>query len=119
MKSIIELNVNGLDYQLAVEPNRVLLDILRQDLGLTGTKCGCRIGDCGACTVLMNDIATFSCLVLGVQASGSSILTVEGLAEVLSVDVSYASGTGYISISVMSTYGLQYRSIYEVDQFEL
>jgi carbon-monoxide dehydrogenase small subunit len=73
--------VNGRRHEVAVEPNRRLLDLLRLDLGLTGTKCGCGIGDCGACTVLVDGVATFSCLVLAVQVAGSEILTVEGLAQ--------------------------------------
>lgn len=81
MKRIIPLRVNARSYEVAVEPNRRLLDLIRLDLGLTGTKCGCGIGDCGACTVLLDGVATFSCLVLAVQAAGSDIVTVEGLAQ--------------------------------------
>jgi carbon-monoxide dehydrogenase small subunit len=81
MKKIISITVNGLKHELAVEPRRTLLELLRDDLGLTGTKKGCGIGDCGACTVLMDGVATFSCLTLAVQADGCSVETVEGLAE--------------------------------------
>jgi carbon-monoxide dehydrogenase small subunit len=81
MKRIISITVNGLKHELAVEPRRTLLELLRDDLGLTGTKKGCGIGDCGACTVLMDGVATFSCLTLAVQADGCSVETVEGLAE--------------------------------------
>ncbi len=81
MKKIISITVNGFKHELAVEPRRTLLELLRDDLGLTGTKKGCGIGDCGACTVLMDGVATFSCLTLAVQADGCSVETVEGLAE--------------------------------------
>ena len=64
-----------------MEPNRTLVDLLREDLGLTGTKKGCSIGDCGGCTVLLDGVATFSCLTLAVQADGCLVETVEGLAE--------------------------------------
>lgn len=79
MKSIIELTVNGHKYELAVKDNITLLDLLREELGYTGTKRGCDIGDCGACTVLMDGVPTFSCLVLARQAAGSSIETIEGI----------------------------------------
>lgn len=81
MKKIIRLTVNGTMHELAVEPRRTLLETLREDLGLTGTKKGCGIGDCGACTVLVDGIATFSCLTLAVQVDNCSIETVEGLAK--------------------------------------
>jgi len=81
MKKLISIIVNGITRELAVEPRRSLLEVLRDDLGLTGTKRGCSIGDCGACTVLVDDVATFSCLTLAVQVDGCSIETVEGLAH--------------------------------------
>ncbi len=81
MKKIISLTINGMPYEFAVEPNRTLADALRYDLDLTGTKKGCGIGDCGACTVLMDDVPVFSCLVLAVEADGHDILTIEGLAD--------------------------------------
>jgi len=80
MKHLIRLTVNDRDYELAVEPNTTLVDLLRYDIGLTGTKKGCDLGDCGACTVLMDGKAVNSCLVLAVQANGRSIQTIEGLA---------------------------------------
>lgn len=79
MKSIIELTINGHHYELAVKDNITLLDLLREELGYNGTKRGCDIGDCGACTVLMNGVPTFSCLVLARQAAGSNIETIEGI----------------------------------------
>ena len=81
MKKLISLTVNGVQYELAVEPRRTLLELIREDLGLTGTKKGCGIGDCGTCTVLMDGVATFSCLTLAIQADGCIVETVEGLAE--------------------------------------
>ncbi|OGC93700.1 MAG: (2Fe-2S)-binding protein [candidate division Zixibacteria bacterium RBG_16_53_22] len=81
MKKLISLNVNGIAHELAVEPRRTLLELLREDLGLTGTKKGCGIGDCGACTVLVDGVATFSCLTLAIQVNGCSVETVEGLTK--------------------------------------
>jgi aerobic carbon-monoxide dehydrogenase small subunit len=79
MKQLITLTVNNQEYELAVEPNLTLLDLLRYRLELTGTKKGCDEGDCGACTVIMNGKAVSSCLVLAVQANGKEILTIEGM----------------------------------------
>ena len=79
MKQLIRLIVNDRDFELAVEPNTTLVDLLRYHLGLTGTKKGCDLGDCGACTVLMDGKAVNSCLVLAVQANGRAVQTIEGL----------------------------------------
>jgi aerobic carbon-monoxide dehydrogenase small subunit len=81
MKKIITLTVNGEPVERAVEPNRTLLSFLREDLGLTGAKHGCGLGDCGACTVILDGKPVNSCLVLAVQADGREVLTIEGLAE--------------------------------------
>jgi carbon-monoxide dehydrogenase small subunit len=81
MKKVISLKVNGTRHELAVEPRRTLAELLREDLGLTGTKKGCGIGDCGACTVLLDGVATFSCLTLAIQADACEVETVEGLAK--------------------------------------
>ena len=81
MKKIISLTINSVTSELAVEPRRTLLELLRDDLGLMGTKKGCGIGDCGACTVLLDGVATFSCLTLAIQADGCMVETVEGLAK--------------------------------------
>src|SRR5512139_2746048 len=81
MKRLITLNVNGETVEAAVEPNRTLLQFLREDLGLTGTKHGCGLGDCGACTVILDGQPVNSCLVLAIQANGREVLTIEGLAE--------------------------------------
>lgn len=78
-KTIIKLNVNGNEYEAAVRPADILAEVLRRKLGLTGTKIGCENGDCGACTVLIDDWPVKSCLVLAVEAQGRSITTIEGL----------------------------------------
>jgi len=78
-KHRIQITVNEKEYDLLVEPNRTLLDFLRYDLGLTGTKKGCAEGDCGVCTVIVNGKAVTSCLVLAVEMDGASITTIEGL----------------------------------------
>jgi len=76
----VKMNVNGRDYELLVEPNWSLLDVLRDKLRLTGTKKGCEEGECGACTVIVDGKAVNSCLVLAVEADGKKIFTIEGLA---------------------------------------
>jgi len=81
MKKIVSVKVNGVTHEVAVDPRRTLTEFLREDLNLTGTKNGCGIGDCGACTVLLDGVATFSCLTLAVQADGCSVETVEGLMQ--------------------------------------
>ena len=79
MKRLIHLTINNRDYEVAVEPNQTLVDLLRYQLGLTGTKKGCELGDCGSCTVIMEGRPVNSCLVLAVQANGKTITTIEGL----------------------------------------
>ncbi len=82
MKKItISLTINSKRYELTVLPNRTLLEVLRDELGLTGTKRGCEIGECGACTVILNGKAVNSCLVLAVAADGCQIQTIEGLQQ--------------------------------------
>lgn len=81
MKHLIKLTVNGEEYEVAIEPNRSLLDVLRDDLELTGTKKGCETGDCGACTVVLDGKTVNACLILAVSANGKSILTIEGVAQ--------------------------------------
>jgi len=80
MTQTIRLRVNGQEQTLEVPPQRLLLDCLRYDLGLTGSKEGCSIGVCGACTVMMDDKSVSSCLILAVAADGKEITTIEGLA---------------------------------------
>jgi carbon-monoxide dehydrogenase small subunit len=80
-KQTVRLTVNGEAHEVEVYPNRMLVDTLRYDLGLTGTKEGCSIGVCGACTVLMNGKMVSSCITLTVMAEGAQLLTIEGLAK--------------------------------------
>ena len=75
----VKTTINGRPCSLSIHPNQTLLELLRDDLGLTGTKCGCEIGECGACTVLLDGRAVNSCLVLAPQIDGREILTVEGM----------------------------------------
>lgn len=77
----IVLNINGRNYDFLVEPRYSLLYVLREHLGFTGTKVGCERGECGACTVLIDDIPRYACMTLAVEAEGSRITTVEGLLE--------------------------------------
>ncbi len=79
MRKLINVTINGVEYELGVKPNLTLLDLLRYELGLTGTKKGCETGECGACTVILDEKPVTSCLVLAVQANGKKILTIEGL----------------------------------------
>lgn len=81
MKRPITLHLNGQMYEVAVEPRRRLLDAIRYDCRLTGTKEGCGTGDCGACTVIMDGKIVCSCLTLAVAADGRSITTIEGVAD--------------------------------------
>lgn len=81
MTQTIELTVNGRRETLTVEPHLTLLEVLRDSLGLTGTKEGCSTGHCGACTVLVNGEPVSSCLLLAVEADGQAVTTVEGLAR--------------------------------------
>jgi aerobic carbon-monoxide dehydrogenase small subunit len=80
MKKILHLMVNGVAHEVAAEPHRTLVEVIREDLRLAGTKIGCGEGDCGACTVLLDGKAVNSCLVLAAQADGRQITTIEGLA---------------------------------------
>lgn len=75
----ITATINGKAYALEIAPHQTLLELLREGLGLTGTKCGCEIGECGACTVLLDGEPVNSCLVLAPQIDGRTVSTVEGL----------------------------------------
>lgn len=77
----VTLTVNGQAYSASVEPRTTLVDLLRGELGLTGTHVGCEHGVCGACTILVNGQAVRSCIMLAVQADGAELMTVEGLSE--------------------------------------
>jgi carbon-monoxide dehydrogenase small subunit len=79
VKRAIALNINGDSHELLVAPNHTLLEVLRENLGLMGTKRGCDLGACGACTVLVDGQAYLSCLMLAVDAVGKNIRTIEGL----------------------------------------
>ena len=81
MAEQVALVVNGVPRTVEVEPRRLLVQLLREDLGLTGTHIGCDTSQCGACTVLVDGLAVKSCTVLAVQADGSAVTTVEGLAS--------------------------------------
>ena len=80
-REVLRLSVNGRDRELLVKPYATLMEVLREDLRLTGTKHGCEAGECGACTVLIDGVPKLSCLVLPAQAEGREITTIEGVAE--------------------------------------
>ena len=81
MKQIIHLRVNGQDLEVYVAVNKTLLEVLREDLNLTGTKHGCELGECGACTVLVDGEPVLACLALPIELQGREITTIEGLAD--------------------------------------
>ena len=80
-KKLIHLTVNGESYEVLIKPNSILLDVLRDQLDLTGTKKGCDSGECGACTVILDGKVVNSCLVLAIETNGKEVLTVEGLVK--------------------------------------
>ncbi len=80
-KELVALKINRCTHELAIEPSRLLLDVLRQDLGLTGTKRGCDESSCGACTVLIDGVAMMSCTLLAMSCEEQEITTVEGVSE--------------------------------------
>jgi carbon-monoxide dehydrogenase small subunit len=81
VKQLITVTVNGVKHEVAVEPRQSLLQVLREELHLTGTKEGCSEGECGACTVILDGQTVDSCLIFGLEANGSEVLTIEGLAK--------------------------------------
>jgi carbon-monoxide dehydrogenase small subunit len=81
MKKEITLKVNGNDYKMTVDTRMTLIEAIRDEIGLTGTKEGCSVGECGTCTVLMDGKPIYSCIMLAVEAEGKEILTIEGLAD--------------------------------------
>ena len=81
MKQLITLKINGESYEVAVEPRKLLVDALRDDLGLMGTKKACDFGNCGSCTVLIDGKPVLSCLTLAIEARDKDILTIEGMAR--------------------------------------
>ena len=80
-KELVELRINGRTQELAIEPSKLLLDVLRQDLQLTGSKRGCDDSSCGACTVLVDGVPMLSCTLLAASCEGQHITTVEGISE--------------------------------------
>jgi aerobic-type carbon monoxide dehydrogenase small subunit (CoxS/CutS family) len=80
-KAHISLRVNGEDVEVAFAPHKTLLEVLREDMGLTGTKHGCELGECGCCAVLVDGRPVLSCLALGVAVEGHDVTTIEGMAE--------------------------------------
>jgi carbon-monoxide dehydrogenase small subunit len=80
MKSVLQLRINGEDVEVLAPVHKTLLEVLREELHLTGTKHGCELGECGTCTVLINDEPVLSCLVLPVEVQGQAIVTIEGMA---------------------------------------
>ena len=80
-KAHIEFTLNGEQAEVAFAPHKTLLEVLREDLALTGTKHGCELGECGTCTVLVDGRAVLSCLMLGLDAEGREVTTIEGMAE--------------------------------------
>ena len=80
-KAHISLKLNGETAEVAFAPHKTLLEVLREDLGLTGTKHGCELGECGTCTVLVDGRSILSCLMLGLDAEGREVTTIEGMAE--------------------------------------
>jgi carbon-monoxide dehydrogenase small subunit len=81
MKRILKLHVNGEEFEILTEVNKTLLEVLREDLGLTGTKRGCDLGACGACTVVIDGKPHLSCITLAAAVQGKKIMTIEGLAQ--------------------------------------
>lgn len=81
VKKELRLTVNGQPYELSIKPRTLLVEVLRKDLGLTGTKRGCESSSCGICTVILNGMAIKSCSILALQADGAEVVTVEGLAN--------------------------------------
>src|SRR5437879_1974142 len=81
MKARLSLTVNGETHEVLVPVHKTLLEVLREDLGLTGTKHGCELGECGTCTVLVDGRSILSCLMLGLDAEGREVTTIEGMAE--------------------------------------
>src|SRR6266511_1979227 len=82
----VTLRINGADHALVLEPRRILLDVLRNDLHLTGTKKVCDMGDCGACTVLVDGRAMYACLLLAVDCAGRALTTVDRLGRARALD---------------------------------
>src|SRR5262252_3399980 len=85
-REVLTLRVNGEDHEILVPVHKTLLEVLREDLGLTGTKHGCEVGECGTCTVLLDGQPALSCLLLPVELEGQHITTIEGMSEAAALD---------------------------------
>lgn len=94
-KTVITLNVNGEAHEVAVRPSDLLMDVLREQLGLTGAKPSCRNGDCGACTVMVDGWPAKSCLVLAVEVQDHAIVTVEGLGGTAAVQKAFVEANAF------------------------
>lgn len=84
---LVTINVNGMECTRVIKANTLLVNFLREELDLTGTKKGCELGDCGSCTVLLDDKPVNSCIVLAIECDGMNVITVEGLASTASLDI--------------------------------
>lgn len=84
---LVTITVNGMEYTKVVKANTLLVNFLREELDLTGTKKGCELGDCGSCTVLLNDKPVNSCLILAIEVDGMSVTTIEGVASTSNMDI--------------------------------
>src|SRR6202521_764578 len=96
-KELVALKINARSYELAVEPNSLLLDVLRKDLDLTGSKRGCDDSSCGACTVLVDGVSMLSCTLLAASCEGQQITTIEGVSEhgsLAAIQKAYGAGAG-------------------------
>src|SRR5512134_3157100 len=91
MRTVLSLTVNGETHDVAVPVHKTLLEVLREDMGLTGTKHGCELGECGTCTVLVDGEPVLSCLLLALEAAGREITTVERLAELNAAQCGYCT----------------------------
>src|ERR1051325_9285775 len=80
-KAHVRFSLNNEDIEAAFAPHKTLLEVLREDLALTGTKHGCELGECGVCTVLVDGLPVLSCLMLGLDAEGREVTTIEGMAD--------------------------------------
>ncbi|WP_020073120.1 (2Fe-2S)-binding protein [Faecalispora sporosphaeroides] len=94
-KTVLSLHVNGNFHEVLVRPSDILLDVLREQLGLTGAKAGCKNGDCGACTVMVDGWPAKSCLMLAVEAQGKKITTVEGLGGKAAVQNAFVEANAF------------------------
>lgn len=94
-KTVVSITINGQLHELAVRPSDLLLDVLREQLGLTAAKPGCKNGDCGACTVIIDGWPAKSCLVLAAEAEGHTILTVEGLGGTAAVQKAFVDANAF------------------------